>query len=101
MFKNLAKGKRINRYMKAPVDLTELPTEQTCKKLYLEGFPYIGITKDAAKWLKSCPKMKLESLVSLKTLQGKAEEVEILQSVLDAKNPKPKARKGVIKKESK
>lgn len=90
MFKNLSPGSIIYRNGKAPVDLTSLPTEKTCKTLYLQGFRHIGITEKSLSWLKQCPVLKLEELIALKTTEKKAEELEILQQALNAKKRRTK-----------
>lgn len=90
MFKNLAKGSVVYRNGKPPVDLTSLPSEKICKKLYLSGFKYIGITENSLGWLKRCPIIKLEELIALKTTEKKADELEILQKALESKNSNPK-----------
>lgn len=65
-FVNLAPGCRVNRPGKDPVDLRQLPTDKTCKKLYLSGFSYIGLKPEAVEILDGCPNLILVKLIAQK-----------------------------------
>lgn len=85
-WKNLSPGCRVHRSGKQVVDLSTLPSDVFCKKLYLEGFRHIAPLPAAERILKSCPKSKLESLLELKKKEKKREEVEFLTKLLEGKS---------------
>ncbi|MDO5510222.1 MAG: hypothetical protein Q4F57_05970 [Weeksellaceae bacterium] len=95
-FENLSPGSRVHRNGKGVVDLTTLPSDRTCKKLYLQGFRHIGIKPAATEILKGCPQVLLQQLIRQREREGKFAEVEILQSLLKSDEPaskKPTRRK--------
>lgn len=96
-FTNLAEGSIVHRNGKESVDLHELPSDNYCKRLYLEGFRHLGITPEAYAIFKKTPALILEKLIIQKKREGKENEVEILQKALSAKKPKENDRERVSK----
>lgn len=89
-FINLAPGCRIFRCGSPAVDLTSLPSEATCLRLYLQGFSYIGVTPQAVEILKKAPEITLEKLIEMKKKERKTQEIQILKEALELKKSSQK-----------